>query len=126
MSMITYEKQDDVVVLRAIGNVTFEQLADAMMNYFPFVTKHLIWDYTEGGLKDVTAEDFRRVPNFAKKHMTNRSGGRTAFACPNALEYGMFRMYSTIADIADMPYGYAVHYTFEDALMWVRDYDARQ
>lgn len=123
MSKITYEKQDDVVVLRALGNVTFEQLSDAMKDYFPHVTRHLIWDYTEGGLKDVTAEDFRSIPNIAKKHMTNRSGGRTAFACPNTLEYGMCRMYSTFAYFAHMPYGYGVHHTFEDALMWVKDYD---
>lgn len=122
MPEIIYEKNNDVVVLRVLGDVTFDQIIEAVKNYFPEVTKHLIWDYSDGSLRNVTADDFKSVPDISRKYFTNRNGGRTAFACPNALEYGMFRMYSAIVDITKMPYEYKVHHTFNDALKWVHDY----
>lgn len=122
MSEIVYEKYNDVVVLRVIGGVTFEEITEAMKRHFPNVTKHLIWDYTNGDLSHVTAEDFRKVPDMAAKYFTNRQKGRTTFACPNDLTYGMLRMYTAFADLDNMPYEYEVHRNFEDALKWVESF----
>lgn len=119
MAEILFESKNDVVILRVIGAATFTEISDAVKLYFPKVTKHLIWDYTNGGLADVTADNFRSVPDLSSRYFTNRSGGRTAFACPTASVYGMFRMYIAFADIKNMPYEYEVHRSFEDALKWV-------
>jgi hypothetical protein len=123
MAKIIFEILDDLVVLRVEGGATFPQLCEAMEQYFPRVTKHLIWDYTEGNLANVTSADFNRVPELSKRFFTNRNGGRTAFACPNDFVYGMFRMYTAFADIKNMPYKYAVLRSFQDALRWVHESD---
>lgn len=122
MAEIICEKNEDVVILRVIGSVTFDQISEAVRQYFPLVTKHLIWDYTNGNLLNVTPGDFRSVPALAAKCFSNRNCGRTAFACPQDHIYGMFRMYMAFADITEMPYEYAVHRSFEDALNWVESY----
>lgn len=119
MAKILYETQNDVVILRVIGGATFAEISAAVKQYFPKVTRHLVWDYTNGHLDNVTPDDFRSVPDMSFKYFTNRNGGKTAFACPNKYEYGMFRMYTAFADIKNMPYEYAVHRSFDDALTWV-------
>jgi hypothetical protein len=120
MSEINYEKVDDIVVLRVIGAVTFTQITDAMNQYFPLISKHLIWDYTEGDLENVSPLDFSKVPDISKKLFTNRlHGGRTAFVCPADYLYGMFRMYTAYADIQAMPYEYDVCKSFREAVVWV-------
>jgi len=126
MAEIVYEKKNDVVILRVIGGVTFDQIYEALTLYFPNVTKHLIWDYTNGNLTNVTSDDFKQVPDISKRYFTNRSRGRTAFACPNSYVYGMFRMYTAFADIESMPYEYEVFRTFEEALAWVESFPGQQ
>jgi hypothetical protein len=59
---IQYENTDGIVVLRVIGAVTFTQITEAMSKYFPLISKHLIWDYTEGDLENVSPYEFRSVP----------------------------------------------------------------
>ena len=119
MAEITCEQYNDIVILRVNGGATFAEITEAVKEYFPKVTRHLIWDYTNGNLTNVTAEDFRRVPDMSAKYFTNRKQGRTAFACPSDYIYGMFRMYTAFADIKNMPYEYEVHRSFEEALNWV-------
>ena len=122
MSEIVYEELNDIVILRVIGGATFGEITEAVKQYFPKVTRHLIWDYTNGNLDNVTADDFRRVPDMSTKYFTNRMKGRTAFACPSDHVYGMFRMYTAFADIKNMPYEYEVQRSFEDALKWVEEF----
>ena len=119
MAEISYEKQNEIVILRVIGGATFAEISQAVQQYFPKVTRHLIWDYTNGNLENVTPEDFRNVPDMSYKYFTNRKGGKTAFACPNKYEYGMFRMYTAFADIKSMPYEYEVFRSFEAARAWI-------
>lgn len=123
MPHIMYEKRNDIIILRVIGEVTFSEISETITQYFPKVTRHLIWDYTNGNLSNVTADDFRRVPEMAAKYFTGRKRGRTAFACPDDLTYGMFRMYTAFADNSSMPYEYEVHRCFEDALAWVESFN---
>jgi hypothetical protein len=86
------------------------------------ISKHLIWDYTEGDLENVSPLDFNKVPDISKKLFTSRHhGGRTAFICPADYLYGMFRMYTAYADIQAMPYDYDVFKTFREAIVWVRN-----
>lgn len=122
MPEIIYEEHNDIVILRVIGGVTFAEISEAVKHYFPKITRHLIWDYTNGNLSNVTADDFRSVPEMSAKYFINRKSGRTAFACPNDLTYGMFRMYTAFADNSCMPYEYEVHRSFEDALTWVENF----
>lgn len=119
MADIIYENQNDIVILRVIGGATFAEISEAINLYFPKVTSHLIWDYTHGSLVDVSADNFRSVPEVSSKLFTNRKSGKTAFACPSVHVYGMFRMYTAFAEIKSMPYKYEVHRSFEDALNWV-------
>lgn len=119
MSEIIFLQQNNVVILRVNGNVSFEQIIDALKQYFPKVSKHLLWDYTNGNLSNVTAEEFSRVPDLAKLYLTNRIGGKTAFACPSNSVYGMFRMYMAYAEIKKLPYQYEVFRNFEDAINWL-------
>jgi hypothetical protein len=122
MSEIIYDENNDIVILRVIGKVTFTEITEAVKQYFSRVTRHLIWDYTHGDLSNVTADDFRSVPNMSAKYFTYRKHGRTAFACPDDLTFGMFRMYSVFADIKCMPYEYEVFRSIDDATKWVQSY----
>jgi hypothetical protein len=124
MAEIICENQNDIVMLRVIGGVTFAEIAEAVKEHFPKVTRHLLWDYTHGNLDNVTADDCKKITDLSAKYFVNRKFGRTAFACPDQCTYGMFRMYTAFADIKGLPYEYAVHRNFENALEWVMDCSA--
>jgi len=66
MAEIYYENTDDIVVLKVVGSVPFNQISEAFNQYFPLVSKHLIWDYSEGDLDNVSPSDFKRVPDMCQ------------------------------------------------------------
>lgn len=121
MAHVLYEQKDDLVVLRVVGNLSIDEIHEAIKAHFPKVTKHLIWDFTNGHLYGVTPVNLKRFPDLVSKHLpSERTTGKTAYACPNDFDYGIFRMYTAIADIQNMPFEYGVYRSFEEAFGWVQ------
>jgi len=121
MAQVLCEHYENIVVLRVIGDLSIDEIHEAIKTHFPKVTKHLIWDFTNGHLSGVTTDNFKSFPELVSKYLPlERTSGKTAYVCPIPVDYGLFRMYTAIADIKGMPFEYGVYRTFEEALDWVK------
>ena len=123
MAKITIDVSAKFVVFRVTGNASFNELIVAIEEHYPsIIHPNIIWNFTEGALPKVTANQFRKIPAIVKDSSSrDRKVGLTAFVCPDDATYGMFRLYITHAEIGGLPYQYNVYRRFEDAANWMNE-----
>ena len=82
-------------------------------------TLHLMWDLSSADLSEVDTDGLRRVLATARSLAAGRPGGRTAIIAPEDLQYGLSRLYETLADLAGHAIGHKVVRTAAEAHEWL-------
>jgi hypothetical protein len=117
---ISVEQRDDIMVFRATGTMSYDELVETIETCYPLVTWHLLWDFRDCDLTGITSNQFRMLPAIAMSYMINRKGGKSAYVGSDTINYGLLSMYVVIAEVQGMKYSYNVFRTFEAALEWLR------
>jgi hypothetical protein len=116
---ISVEQLDDIMVFRAIGTMTFEELVETIETCYPLVTRHILWDFRDCDLTGISSNQFMMLPSIATSFMVNREGGKSAYVGSDTINYGLLTMYVVIAEVQGMTFRYNVFRTFEAALEWL-------
>jgi hypothetical protein len=109
----------NIMILKVNGKLSYDGIVEAIKQHYPKATHHIIWDLSNSTVSEMTKDDFKQIPAAAKQYLPNRSGGMTAYVSNVTSDFGLLRMYTAYAEIAEMPYGYRVYKTMEDALEWL-------
>ena len=103
------------------GEVNVEQVLDQLI---PFLTETptplVIWSIGEGGMKGLSGADLRRIVDVAAPFSASRAGGRTAIVCMDDLDYGLSRMFQTLAELYPIPFEMRVFRDLNEALAWLK------
>ena len=75
-------------------------------------------DFSEASLKELSAQDVRQLVRLATEH--EPQGINCAFVAPENLEFGLSRMYATMAD-ADLPQNRAIFRSLPEARAWLTE-----
>lgn len=121
MASVEIELSGDLLIIRAVGKLSFAEITDTFKLHYPKATYHIIWDLTDSSLIDITTDQFKRIPAIAREYLSSRRGGKTAFVSSSVCEYGQLRMYTAFAELANLPYGYNVFKKVEEALEWMKE-----
>ena len=119
MADISVEQFDDVMIFRAVGTMSFDEMVETIETCYPLVTRHLLWDFRDCDLTGITSNQFMMLPAIARSYMVNREGGRSAYVGSDTISYGLLSMYIVIAEIQGMTFRYNVFRTVESALEWL-------
>ncbi len=119
MANITVEQVHDVTIVHVSGKLTFEETIDTINNYYHMVTRHIIWDFTDGDATPITPDQFRKIISTANEYRPFKEGGKTAYVSTVDSTYGMMRMFSVLAEFSDIPYPYRAFRDFEEAVEWL-------
>lgn len=120
VARLSVNQLSNITIIRIFGKVSFDELVDAMKQFYPMVVCHIIWDLTDSNFDNVTAGEFRKLPPIAKELLIHRvSGGKTAYVSPVDITYGLLRMYTMIAEHSVLPYERNVFRRIEDAIEWL-------
>lgn len=120
MASITIEQLDDITVFHASGKVSLNEIIDIIKNNYHTVKRHILWDLTRIDLSEITSAHFKIILEAAKEHRPYCVGGKTAYYTTSAGDYGVTRMFSTLAEIANMPYPYMAFRSFNEAVSWLK------
>jgi hypothetical protein len=121
MSDIFVERLGDIMVFRAVGTLSYDELVEAVEICYPLVTRHILWDFRDCDLAGITSKQFMLLPAIASSLMVNRKkDGRSAYVGTDTINYGLMSTYVVIAEIQGRIYNYNVFSTLEAALKWLR------
>lgn len=119
MVSVEMELFGNIMILKVSGKLSYDIVVEAIKLHYPKATYHIIWDLSNCTVSEMTKDDFKQIPSVAKQYLANRTGGMTAYVSNTVSDFGLLRMYTAYAEIADMPYGYRVYKTMADALEWL-------
>jgi hypothetical protein len=122
MAAIEIKTDGHVLMVVITGDATAQELIAVIQEYYPKddVTD-VIWDFTCGSWKNISQSGFKDVARAAKEAVASgtRQGSKTAFVGTAGLEYGLHRMYQTIAEVTGVPITYNTFKTMEEAHQWM-------
>jgi hypothetical protein len=100
------------------GHISASEVLEFRSVAKAFVAKDSLVDLTNVTSSDITA-DYLRV--FAKEPVDR---GRMAIIAPNPANFGMARMYESLATLEATPTRIGVFWTKEEAMKWLREGNA--
>lgn len=110
----------DITVFNITGDLTADEIITAIqLEYAHNPTTHVIWDLSAGSLDRITADDFRRVARAAQGTRVPAPEAKTAWVGSDDLAYGLMRMYTALAEAAEVPANYQVFRQRADGFEWI-------
>jgi len=120
MSDIYVDRVNDIMVFRAVGTMSYDELVDTIETCYPLVTRHILWDFRDCDLAGITSKQFMMLPAIASSFMANRrKDGKSAYVATDTINYGLLSTYVVIAEIRGVIYKYNVFRTLKAALEWL-------
>jgi hypothetical protein len=102
------------------GQVSFDQIINALkIEYTGQPSLNVLWDCTNGMLKHITTDQVKAILSFVENIAEGRRGGKTAFVGDKNFEFGLMRMYGTLAEMAEIPFQVEVFRSMAEALQWL-------
>ncbi|MBN1621780.1 MAG: hypothetical protein JW871_04235 [Endomicrobiales bacterium] len=96
---ITHDKELDLVVYTAKGDINFGDLYDEIARYYEGpLTRYTMWDFTESKVH-LSSDDVNRIADQVRKAGTARKGGLDAIIVSDVLKYALARMYGAYMEI---------------------------
>lgn len=114
--------EGNLLIVSVTGDITAEEvIAVANTYYCHDHVKDVIWEFSNGSMKAITQDGYRRITKAVLVIMNKgyRQGGNTAFVGNSSLEYGLLRMYSSLAELTGIEIKYNVFNTLEEAKDWL-------
>lgn len=121
MAAVTIQIQNDIMIINVFGRLSFDEITDTIKHRYDMVTCHVLWDFSRGNVGDITTEQFKQILALAKEYRPFCEGGKTAYVSTIDSNFGMTRMFATMAEIAGLPYLYKAFRSFEEAVDWLRE-----
>lgn len=116
----SHDRERDLTTVTVEGAVNADQVRNQIVGFLSGEpTRFVIWDYRQGSLSRLSAEDLRSIISAGAPFAYKRRGGRTAIVCAHELDYGLSRMYQIIAELHHIPFEIDVFRDMQSALKWL-------
>jgi hypothetical protein len=113
----TIHAQQSYTIHSCFGNISAEQIMEKMTSYYQNqTTKHVIWDFEEASISNLTTEEILELVEFPKQFLHLRSGGLTVIAASEQSSFGVSRMYQSYAEAAQLNTKIVVLRSLKDAV----------
>lgn len=117
---ITFAQNNQCGVYTVRGSVSKQELiAACKATCVSFEGPHLIWDFTDGNIGDLTRDDFVEIARAAKESIPAGAHRKTAYVGPNDVVFALLCMYSAIAVWEDIPGEFSAFRTMAEAERWL-------
>lgn len=126
IASIDIKIEDNLLIASVTGVLTADEVIAVVKEYYPNgIVKDVIWDLTNGSLNAISRSGFESIAKVTRQILENgfRKGGKTVFVGTRAAEFGLMRMYSTIAEMTGIVIDYRVFKTIEEAQNYIVNAD---
>jgi len=122
MATIDITTEGNLLIATVIGVLIAEEVMAVIKEYYANrIVRDVIWDLTHCSLRSLPKTDVQLLARVSKESVARgaREGGKTAFVVNSTVDYGLMRMYSSIAEKVGVPVEYNMFRTIEDARNWL-------
>ena len=110
----------DVTFLEVAGKPEVEEICAWLDDlYRENVTRHVLWDFSAADAANMTYEGVRLIARKVRIHSLKRENPRTAFVFSSSLEYGIGRMFMSVAEMEEIPMEFMLFRSREEAEKWL-------
>lgn len=114
------DPQLDLAVFAIEGEMTSEDLVDAVRRFYAQgPTRLILWDMTRGTGRGISTEDYARLARTLKRPAARRPDGRTALVTVHEVDFGLARMFESLALEAGVQVAYRTFRTVAEARRWL-------
>lgn len=99
------------------GDSSVEEILGVIQNHYGSISKSVIWNLSAGSNSRLTSADMVLIAKTVKKYAVHT---RAAYVCPVDLEFGLFRMYQSYAEMQGVTTGMKVFRSRDEALLWLK------
>jgi hypothetical protein len=124
MTSVTLHRDPDsnITTATGIGRVTASDLWAALDKFYDdSPTLLALCDLSQADLSSLSGQELKQIVEFTKSRAAVRRGGRTAIVAPEDLQYGMARVYQSLAEIHRHPVAIRAFRAGEEALQWLQE-----
>lgn len=121
MIKVTREIDDtlDLTVYSVQGEIGLDLIFELIDQFYQSPhTLNLAWDLSEADLSKMTIKEIQRIQNYARKYSHLRKNGKTAFIMATDVNFGLGRMYETVAEIDNHHITHCVFKQLDEAKKW--------
>jgi hypothetical protein len=120
--MISNVVVDDLMVVSVDGEVTTEEILEAISDYLAsHGSLKALWDFSGAEKVKVTTADLRRITDDLKSHFKHNAGRKVALAGSGNINIGLGRLFTVFAAVAGLPSEYRVFRKVEHAMRWLKE-----
>lgn len=100
------------------GDSSVEEILEVIKNHYGSISKSVLWNLSAGSNSRLTSADMVRIARAVKKYAVH---SQAAYVCPADLEFGLFRMYQSYAEMQGVATGMRVFRSRDKALLWLKE-----
>lgn len=82
-------------------------------------SQFFIWDFSKGNLREITADELRKLAHVAQEYGPSQIEGKTALVMEKRANFGVGRRFEVYAESQGLPYEIRTFYSEEEALEWL-------
>ena len=110
-------------ILKCIGEVNFPETIEALGSFFKTPTKNCLWDMSSLDGNRWSSEEIKKISKYSAIHCKTPPEGKTAFAAPSDVDFGISRMYESFARMDGFPWEVRTFRSMNEALRWLGEGD---
>ena len=115
-------EQKDLTIVTVEGSVTADQVREHIVSFLTSEpTRLVLWDLRRGSLAAISSQSIQMIVSAGAPHAHRRQGGRTAIVSSRDLDFGLSRMFQTIAELEHVPFEIRVFRDLNAAMAWLRN-----
>ena len=120
MIEVRAEKGADLTIFTSRGKLTAGELEAKIRAFYESgPTALVLWDFSDADISALSTAEIQALAQLTGSLSRQRTRGRTALIAPEALTYGLGRMYQTNAEIAESTTQTMIFRTAEEAWAWL-------
>lgn len=112
-----YYRDGNLLVIKVEGVLTATEVVEDVQAQYPAGTQNVIWDLTQGTFDTIGKVGFSTIAKATHQALVggSRKGGKTYFVGATMAEFGLLRMYSSMAEMSGVQIEYGVFKTLVEA-----------
>lgn len=117
--IILHDSSNSLTQVKVEGELEHQNILPVLRDcYSEGASKNFVWDFTEGNLREITADELRKLARIAKTYGPESEAGKTALVMDKRANFGVGRMFEVYAESEGLDYEIRTFYQLGEAYQW--------
>lgn len=117
-----HDPQDRTLMFQAMGKLTFPEIHAEVVHFSNNTpTSRVLCDLTRGTASHLNAQEIENLLETIGRQLEGANGGKAAIVAQSTVDNGLARLFSTFAEIANLPVDVKVFRSPEVARQWLQE-----